>query len=580
MRIEQSLESIASEAVQRATQEASPAHLRPTTDPEHGDYQVNAAMALAKRLKKNPRDIAKAIADELSHHDAFMSAEVAGPGFVNLKLSDEWLAALLNEAARDHERDGVTRVARARKVVVDFSSPNIAKQMHVGHLRSTIIGDALCRLNRLVGHDVVGDNHIGDWGTQYGLLLAGMREMGDLAALEGSPIAELERVYKEASARAKEDEDFANRARHELSRLQNGDEQNLALWRTFVATTRKSLEEVYERMGVSFDEWLGESAFNEALPGVVQELLDKGLAKKDQGAVGIFWKELDAAPEQLKKQEQPFLVQKRDGAFLYSTTDIAAAKFRESSWKAERCLYVVDARQSLHFVQLFATARLLGVTMEMEHISFGTVLDENGKPLKTRDGRAVTLASLLDEAEARAKERLLEGMAEGSVRIDEADVDRVARAVGIGAVKYADLRQNRASDYQFDWSKMVSFQGNAGPYLQYAYARVCSLFERAGAELDRAEAPIVIEVPEEARLARVLSRFDEVVHRAAESSLPHLLTDHLYDLAKAFMAFFEACPVLKAEGATRQSRLTLAALSARQMRRGLHLLGIDVVSRM
>lgn len=580
MRIEQSLEAIASEAVQRATQEVSPAHLRPTTDPHHGDYQVNAAMSLAKRLKKNPRELATAIAEELSSHEAFASAEVKGPGFVNLTLSDTWLAAALNEAACDHARDGVTRVVNPRKLVIDFSSPNIAKQMHVGHLRSTIIGDSLCRLNRLVGHEVVGDNHIGDWGTQYGLLLAGMRELGDLAALEGSPIAELERVYKEASARAKEDEEFAERARRELGRLQSGDEENLALWRTFVATTRKSLDEVYERMGVHFDEWLGESAFNDALPGVVQELLDKGIARKDQGAVGIFWQEVEDAPQQLRKQEQPFLVQKRDGAFLYSTTDIAAAQFRQSKWKAERCLYVVDARQSLHFTQLFATARLLGVSMEMEHISFGTVLDESGKPLKTRDGKAVTLASLLDEAEARAKARLKEGMEEGTVRIDEADVDRVARAVGIGAVKYADLRQNRASDYQFDWSKMVSFQGNAGPYLQYAYARVASLFDKADATLDEAEAPITISVPAEARLARVLVRFDEVVHRAVETSLPHLLTDHLYDLAKAFMAFFEACPVLKAEGPVKASRLTLAALSARQMRRGLHLLGIEVVSRM
>jgi arginyl-tRNA synthetase len=316
------------------------------------------------------------------------------------------------------------------------------------------------------------------------------------------------------------------------------------------------------------------------LAGVVAELKEKGLAREDQGAVGIFWKEIEDAPKALKKQEQPFLVQKKDGAFLYATTDIAAAKFRKQTWQADRCLYVVDARQSLHFTQLFAVAELLGIEMEMSHVSFGAVLDETGKPLKTRDGQAVTLASLLDEAERRAEERLREGMSEGKVRVEEADVGKVARAVGIGAVKYADLRQNRASDYQFDWDKLVSFSGNAGPYLQYAYARISSIFAKGGLQLDEQEGTIVLLAPEELRLARVLVRFGEVVHRAAENCVPHLLCDHLYELARAFMAFFEACPVLKTEGAERDSRLALAALSARQMRRGLALLGIDVVERM
>ncbi|HXS16686.1 MAG TPA: arginine--tRNA ligase, partial [Polyangiaceae bacterium] len=443
MRIEQTLEQIAERAILAATGIQAPALLRPTADPRHGDYQINAAMSLAKQLKKNPRELGEQIAAQLRHEEAIAQADVAGPGFVNLTLAPGWIAAQVSAAVRDHARDGVPLVEQPLRVVVDFSSPNIAKQMHVGHLRSTIIGDALCKLSRFVGHHVIGDNHIGDWGTQYGLLLAGMQEVGDLKALEDSPIEELERVYQVASKRAKEDEVFAERARKELSKLQAGDEENLALWRKFVATTRSALDSVYARMNVTFDEWLGESAFNEALPGVVAELLEKKIARHDQGAVGIFWQELAHVPDSLKKQEQPFLVQKRDGAFLYSTTDIAAAKFRKSQWKADRCLYVVDARQSLHFTQLFAVVALLGIHMELEHISFGTVLDEAGKPLKTRDGKAVTLASLLDEAESRAQQRLREGIAEGKVHIPEEDVNRVARAVGIGAVKYADLRQNR-----------------------------------------------------------------------------------------------------------------------------------------
>ncbi len=579
MRIERFFDELATDAIEAVTGEKSPALLRPTTDPRHGDYQVNAAMALAKRLGKKPRDVAEPLAEKLAEHPAIERAEVAGPGFVNLSLDAKWIGEQLSKDLAD-ERDGVPRVETPQKIVIDFSGPNIAKQMHVGHLRSTIIGDALCRLSRFVGHDVIGDNHLGDWGTQYGLLLVGMRELGDLDALSDHPIEELERVYKLASAKAKEDEAFAERARAELAKLQAGDAENIGLWKTFVDTTRKELDVMYERMGVVFDEWMGESAFNDRLAGVVELLVDKGLAREDQGAMGIFWQEIEGAPKQLKKQKEPFLVRKRDGAFLYATTDIAALQFRKEEWKAEKCLYVVDARQHLHFTQLFAVADLLGMDLELEHISFGAVLDENGRPLKTRDGKAVTLASLLDEAEKRARERIEEGIAEGKLHLDERAVPKVARAVGIGAVKYADLRQNRASDYQFDPDKLVSFNGNAGPYLQYAYARVASIFAKGGEDLEAVRGEIRLESPTEERLGRVLVRFGEVVHQATESSLPHLLTDHLYDLAKSFMSFYEANPVLKAEGAVRQSRLGLAALSARQMRRGLDLLGIDVVERM
>ncbi len=580
MRIERFLDQLASEAIREVTGESSPALLRPTADERHGDYQVNAAMALAKKLGKKPREVAEPLAERLAAHPAIAKTEVAGPGFVNLTLASDWLSMELSKVARGDARDGIDLVDKPEKVIVDFSSPNIAKQMHVGHLRSTIIGDSLCRLYRAVGHEVVGDNHLGDWGTQYGLLLVGMRELGSLEALENHPIEELERIYKAASAKAKEDEAFAERARMELAKLQGGDAGNLELWKKFVDTTRVELDKIYERMNIHFDEWLGESAFNDMLPGVVTKLMDAGLAREDQGAVGIFWPEIEKAPEKLKKQQEPFLVQKRDGAFLYATTDIAAVLFREAEWKADRSLYVVDKRQEDHFRQLFAVADLLGIKTKLEHISFGTVLGEDGKPLKTRDGTPVTLASLLDEAEKRAAERIREGIAEKKLLLTEADVPSVARAVGIGAVKYADLRQNRTSDYQFDADKLVSFSGNAGPYLQYAYARVASIFAKGGESLASARGPIVLAEPAEERLGRVLLRFGEVVHQAAESSFPHLLTDHLYELAKSFMSFYEALPVLKAEGEARQSRLALAALTSRQMKKGLELLGIEVLERM
>jgi len=585
MRIEQELSQVAAAAIEQALGITAPPVLRPTADARHGDYQVNAAMALAKRLGKKPREIAEPIAALLLEHPAIAKSEIAGPGFINLTLDSAWLAARLSEAALDHEQDDIDRVQSPECVVVDFSSPNIAKQMHVGHLRSTIIGDALVRLLRAIGHRVIGDNHIGDWGTQYGLLLSGMRAFGDLGALDRAPIEELERIYKLASARAKEDETFAEQARAELAKLQAGDADNLALWKKFVDTTRTELERIYARLDVRFDEWLGESAYNDRLPGVVEELMQKGLAREDQGAIGVFWQELSGVPAPLQKQEEPFLVRKRDGAFLYSTTDIAALEFRKTVWQADRSLYVVDARQHLHFTQLFAIAQLLGIEMKLEHVSFGTVLDENGRPLKTRDGQAITLASLLDEAERRAAERIREGIEEGKLMLPLDQVPIVAQKVGIGAVKYADLRQNRSSDYQFDWDKLVSFSGNAGPYLQYAYARVASIFDRAavgqaGTSIDSAEGPVTLDAPEADKLGRVLARFSEVVHQAAEASLPHLLTDHLYELAKAFMAFYEACPVLKAEGTTRDSRLCLCALTARQLRRGLGLLGIAVVERM
>ena len=586
MLLERYLETLGSEAIQKALDldGPRPALVRPTQDPKFGDFQINGAMPLGKELRKPPRELAQPIAEALAGVDAIEKAEVAGPGFVNIHLSPSWIASKLTEALRDAARDGVPAVDEVSKVIVDFSSPNIAKQMHVGHLRSTIIGDAIARILSFMGHDVVRDNHLGDWGTQFGLLIVGMREWGEEDALQAKPIVELERVYKLASERAGDDEEFAERARAELAKLQSGDEQNRKLWKHFVEVSRGTLEAVYAELDVSFDVWLGESAYHDALQGVVDDLLERGIAREDDGAVCIFWNEIDGAPKALRKQKTPFIIRKKDGAFLYSTTDIATVQHRKDHFHADRALYIVDNRQGLHFQQLFAVMKLLGADMELEHIGFGTVLGKDGKPLRTRDasGHVITLVSLLEEAKQRARQRIDEGIAEGRLRVRPEEMDEVSQVVGIGAVKYADLRQNRLSDYQFDWDKMISFQGNAGPYLQYAYARCASIFAKGGVDMDAmaASATITLEAPAERALGKHLLRFSDVVYQAGATSQPHLVCEHIYELARAFNGFYAECPVLDSEGTARESRLGLTALTARQIRRGLGLVGISVVDRM
>ena len=586
MLLERYLESLGSQAIQDALQldGPRPAIVRPTQDPKFGDFQINGAMPLGKELGKPPRELAQPIAEALSRIDAIEKAEVAGPGFVNIHLAPAWVASKLGEALTDASRDGVPVVEPAEKIIVDFSSPNIAKQMHVGHLRSTIIGDAIARILSFMGHDVVRDNHLGDWGTQFGLLIVGMREWGEESALLSDPIKELERVYKLASERAGNEEVFADRARAELAKLQNGDPENRALWEHFVEVTRRALETVYAELDVSFDVWLGESAYHDALPKVVDELLERGLAREDDGAVCIFWDEIDGAPKALRKQKTPFIVRKKDGAFLYSTTDIATVEYRRDHFQADRALYVVDNRQGLHFQQLFTIMKLLGVEMELEHVGFGTVLGDDGKPLRTRDasGAVITLASLLEESKERARQRIDEGIAAGRLRVRPEEMDEVSKVVGIGAVKYADLRQNRLSDYQFDWDKMISFQGNAGPYLQYAYARCASIFAKGGIEMDSVAAgtTIALDAAAEQTLGKHLLRFSDVVYQAGATSQPHLICEHVYELARAFNGFYAECPVLDAEGDVRESRLGLTALTARQIRRGLGLIGIGVLDRM
>jgi arginyl-tRNA synthetase len=586
MLLERYLESLGSEAIEKALGLGGPrpAIVRPTVDAKFGDFQMNGAMPLSKELGKPARELADRIAEALAGVDAIEKAEVAGPGFVNIHLAPAWIASKLTEALRDEGRDGVPAVEKVSKIIVDFSSPNIAKQMHVGHLRSTIIGDAIARILSFMGHDVVRDNHLGDWGTQFGLLIVGMREWGTESALQSDPIGELERVYKLASERASNDVAFGETARAELAKLQSGDEDNRKLWEHFVEVSRGALETVYAELDVSFDVWLGESAYHKALPGVVDDLLERGIAREDDGAVCIFWREIDDAPKALRKQETPFIVRKRDGAFLYSTTDVATVQYRKEHFGADRALYIVDNRQGLHFQQLFAVMKLLGTDIELEHIGFGTVLGKDGKPLRTRDasGHVITLMSLLQESKQRARQRIDEGIAEGRLRVRPEEMDEVSKVVGIGAVKYADLRQNRLSDYQFDWDKMISFQGNAGPYLQYAYARCASIFAKGGIDMDTTatRATIALDAPAEQTLGKHLLRFADAVYQAGATSQPHILCEHIYELARAFNGFYAECPVLDAEGAMRESRLGLTALTARQIRRGLGLVGIGVVDRM
>ncbi|HET6338284.1 MAG TPA: arginine--tRNA ligase [Polyangiales bacterium] len=575
MRLEPTLEVLGTTAIRDVLGVEAPAVIR-AANPSHGDYQLNGVLPLAKQLNKVPRELAQAVADRLQTESAIASAEVAGPGFINIKLDPTWVAAQVLEVAKDTARDGVPRTDRPLRTVVDFSGPNIAKQMHVGHLRSTIIGDAICRLLRFIGHPVIGDNHLGDWGTQFGLLIVGMREFGSKAALEKEPIEELERIYKLATAKAKEDPATAAAARAELAKLQRGDPENRALWEQFVAATRVELDATYARLGVTFDQWLGESAYEELLAGVVEDLKKRNIAREDQGALCVFFE------DQPELGKSPLIIQKQDGAYLYSTTDIATVLYRRDHFQCQRAVYVVDKRQALHFKQLFATVRKLGIEMELEHVSFGSVMGKDGKPLKTRDGGTIKLAELLDEAQARASERMRSAREENVLELSDAQIDELAPVVGIGAVRYADLMQNRSSDYQFDWDKLISFKGNAGPYLQYAHARIAALFRKG--EVDPAtlplDAPLALAHPVELALAKHLLRFADAVNQAAEQSLPHLVCEHLYDLARHFSAFYEACPVLKAEPRERTARLVLAWLVGRQLRRGLGLLGIEAPERM
>ena len=563
--------------------------VRPCPDPKFGDYQSNALMALAKARKLNPRQLATEVVAGLDVSAWCEPVEIAGAGFLNFRLKPAALAASLQAAARG-EHHFFTPAAQPRTLVVDFSSPNVAKPMHVGHIRSTGIGDALQRTLRLLGHRVITDNHIGDWGTQFGKLLLGWKQMLDRAALERDAIAELERLYRVLNTECEARPERLEAARQELVKLQAGDTENAAIWQEMTALSQQQFATIYGRLGVTFDYTLGESFYNPRLGGVVEDLLQRGIARESDGAVGVF------SDGSRPPKEDPFLVnrdgewvadpalvRKSDGGFNYTTTDLATLDYRLRTWSPEEILYVVDDRQGPHFKKLFLIfARWqpeAAKTVKLVHVGFGKILGEDGKPFKTRSGDTVKLGDLLDEAE----ERSLRLVTEKSPELPEERRREIARVVGLAAVKYADLLPNRQSDYVFNWDKMLAFTGNTAPYLLYAYSRIKSIFRKLGPEEFKITNPEVLQpaAPEELALAKHLLNFGLALEAVAEEYRPNLLCNYLYELAGKFTTFYEHCPVLKAEDAvTRSARLALCDLTARVLQQGLNVLGIGTIEQM
>ena len=597
------LENRLREAIRRVLPEADLANIfvRPCPDPRFGDYQSSAIMALAKARKGNPRQLATEVLAQLEAREWCERVEIAGAGFLNFRLHPDAIARVLTEAARG-EHLFFVRARTPRTVVVDFSSPNVAKPMHIGHLRSTGIGDCLQRVLRLLGHRVISDNHLGDWGTQFGMLLHGWKTVLDPAALAADPLVELERIYRGISPQCDEKKSQFNpvvrdAARSELVKLQAGDAGNLAIWREMLRLSQTQFDAIYSRLGIHFDRALGESFYNPALPGVVEDLLHRQIARESEGAVAVF---SDGARP---PKEDPFLVQrdgewqpdpalirKSDGAFNYMTTDLATVDYRLKTWSPEEILYVVDDRQAPHFRKLFLTFGRwqpeAAARVKLRHIGFGKILGDDGTPLKTRAGDTPKLAAVLDEAEAEA----YRVVTEKNPALPEAERRVIARTVGIGAVKYFDLLPNRESDYQlsfepsstnFIWKKMLALNGNTAPYLQYAHARIRSILRKAEAESPGASAAeISLDAPEELALGKQLVNFGLVLAAVAEECRPNYLCNYLYELAGLYARFYENCPVLKAEGHQRASRLALCDLTGRVLKQGLNVLGIEAPERM
>jgi arginyl-tRNA synthetase len=629
--------------------------IRATQDAKFGDYQANFAMPLGKQLGKAPRDVAAQVVEQTSLADLCHAPEIAGPGFINLRLKDEWLTERLQAAVND-ERLGVPPVEKPRTYVIDYSSPNVAKPMHVGHIRSTVIGDALDRTLRFLGHKVVSDNHLGDWGTQFGMVIYGYKHFVDAAAFAANPVAELSRLYRfvhklvdyreslaalplakqriadreaaiarqeaapktgdkaadkkaaqtlnklrtqlteevdalnslekkiaaveadvELAAIAAQHADIDRAVLGETAKLHAGDTENLRLWNQFLPHCRDEIQRVYKRLNIKFDYEYGESFYHDLLAGVVEELKQRGLARESDGALCVF----------LDGFETPMIVQKKDGAFLYSTTDLATIQYRAKQWQPDAVLYVVDHRQGEHFEKLFAAAKLLGFDkIDFRHVSFGTILGEDGRPYKTRSGDTVGLEGLLDEAVSRALKIVAENddAKPDGAELSAEERQKIAEVVGIGGLKYIDLMQNRTTDYIFSYDKMLATTGNTATYMQYSYARVRSIFRKAGttSEALRASgAKVQLTQPAERALGLTLLRFGEALEDVIADYRPNLLTTYLFELAKTYFTFYEACPVLKAETPElRASRLLLCDLTARTIAKGLSLLGIQVVEKM
>ena len=540
----------------------------PATDSRFGDYQSNAALVLAKQLGENPRVIAQKILDSYDLWDLCKPPTIAGAGFINFTLRPEAVAAKTTALLRD-EHLGVEKASSPKRIVIDFGSPNVAKPMHVGHIRSTVLGDALARIATFLGHEVIRDNHIGDWGTQFGMVIYGWKNLLDRTALERDPIAELVRIYKETNEKATSDPRVREAVKEELVKLQAGDPENFAIWKETVDLSMKEFERAYQVLGIHYDIQRGESFYNDRLAAVVERLLKAGIAERSEGAVCVFFRDI---PELADK---PAIIRKSDGGFNYTTTDVATVDYRIQDLKADTVWLVVGAPQILHFKQIIAIARREGYTADFHHITFGSILGENRKLMKTRSGENVPLRDLLDEAVQRAR-KIIE---EKNPDLSESEKVDIAQKVGIGAVKYYDLSQYRMTDYIFSWDRMLSFQGNTAPYLQNAYVRIRSIFRKAGEEF-RAPTQIALGAPEEKTLALKLSQFAEIVPAVLNDFRPNILANYLYELANAFHAFYEACPVLKSEEPARSSRLALCELTGRVLRRGLELLGINVPEKM
>lgn len=574
------LNDLLGKIVGEALPEGFSAQVSPTADTRFGDYQSNAAMVLAKGLKRNPRELATAIAEGWTWGE-LAGLEIAGPGFLNFRVNTE-VYALRVQGLLGDERLGVGTVESPRTIVVDFSAPNVAKPMHVGHIRSTIIGDVLARIARFVGHNVITDNHIGDWGTQFGMILWGWKHCLDKGALEADPISALLHLYKQVSARCKESAETLEACKAELVKLQAGDKENLAIWQRCVELSKSGLGSIYDQLDVRFDHWLGESFYNEALAPLVEDMQAKGLARESEGAICVF------SDGSLPENEDPFLVhqdgawranpcliRKADGGFLYATTDLATIDYRVRTWNADAIWYVVGVPQSLHFRQIFDIAERRGISTELRHIGFGSILGEDRRPFKTRSGDTVSLQDVLDEAIDRA--RIVIEDKNPDLSIEERE--RVARIVGIGAVKFAELSQNRLTDYVFAWDKLLALQGDTAPYLQNSYVRVRSIFRKVE-EAPDFTAGLDLTAEAEKTLARLLVRYGEVVPQVLDDCRPNILAAYLYDLARAFHSFYEACPVLKSTGTVRATRLSLCEATARVLKHGLGLLGIEVPDRM
>ncbi|EKO3433230.1 arginine--tRNA ligase [Vibrio fluvialis] len=554
----------------------SPAAVRQSAKPQFGDYQANGVMGVAKQLGTNPREFAQKVIDVLDLDGIASKTEIAGPGFINIFLSEEFLAKQADAALAD-ERLGVAQEAQ-QTIVADYSAPNVAKEMHVGHLRSTIIGDAVVRTLEFLGHKVIRANHIGDWGTQFGMLIANLERVQQESGEVSMELSDLEAFYRESKKLYDEDAEFAEKARNYVVKLQGGDAFCLDMWKKLVDVTMIQNQRNYDRLNVSLtrDDVMGESMYNDMLPGIVADLKEKGLAQEDDGAQVVFLEEFK------NKDGEPMgvIIQKRDGGFLYTTTDIACAKYRYETLGADRVLYFIDSRQHQHLMQAWTIVRKAGYVPEavtLEHHAFGMMLGKDGRPFKTRAGGTVRLADLLDEAEERAK-ALIESK---NPDLDADEKAEIATTVAMAAVKYADLSKHRTTDYVFDWDNMLAFEGNTAPYMQYAYTRVASIFAKAGVSPDNLTGDIKITEEKEKALIAKLLQFEEAVQSVSREGQPHILCSYLFELAGQFSSFYEACPILIAEDeSVKQSRLKLAALTAKTIKQGLSLLGINTLERM